>query len=326
MALYEHVARELAIPDARITREPDVGGGLRADALLRSPDDEQAYLVELKSRPPDVDAVAHLVLLRDLWRGTHGDQSAEAVLVAPEVGARTRRVAGEAGVRIVTVPASLLPESLEDVGSTPLTTPKSWAVVVALLKHSETKGTRGLAQRAGASTGWVSQVVAELQARGAVVRRGNALEVEDPAAIFDAVAAERPFPDLEVRTIETGLDDPGDVSLSLMLGWQQIHGDEGQPGLQVCGTTAAAEHAGTAIQRDRLDVYCEVPEDLEGIFEGREGGIEVHVFEPDRDVRFTSTFRGGLPTVSEEQALLDVAGTGMAFRDLTLDLLEAMRA
>lgn len=325
MSLFEHVARELALEDYEVDRDVDVGSGVRVDAVLRTED--RVYLVEVKSQPLKRDDIAQATLYRDLWArsGHAGNVETHALLVVPGAGTEARRLAHAVDVDLVQVPHSLIPQGIEQVGTIPLTTEKSWAVVATVLANKRVKGVRDLARRTGVSTGWTHQVLGELQARQAIVRRGNAFELEDPEPILDAVASERPLSDLEVKRVATGLDSMDDLTLNLGLAWQEIRDEGGKPGLYLCGTSAAAHFTGTLVQGDRLDVYSDAVRSIEELFEGREGGITIRVFEPDHEIGTTSTFGEGLLCVSKPQALLDVAGTGMAFRDLTLEMLEVLQ-
>lgn len=323
MDLLAGVSSELGAANAQVQREVALAPGVRVDAVLRTR--THAYVVEARSRPARPEDVAWVAFARQLLARAEKDRVVVAVLVVPGAGHHVRQLAAEAGVELLEVSPALLPRDSERIGSTPLATEQSWAVVVALLKFQRVPGVRELARRAGVSVGWTHRVVTELVARRALAHRGALLVLDGATPVLDAVASERPLSGLEVAHVDTGFERPEDLALHLTLGSRDLPAHE-KPDVCVGGTTAAAWYTGYLIQRDRFDVYSEDPQPLEGLFRGRSGGLRLRVHEPDRKLGPGSTILGGLPAVRREQALLDVAGTGLAFRDLTLRLLEALRA
>lgn len=323
MDVLSHIARELGLTNYRTSREVSVHPNVRVDAVIEA--GEKTLLIELKSRGPTPEDIAWMLLARDLWMEDPA-KSCPAVLVLAVPGAsnKARRLADEVGVEIVEVPANLLPVDADRIGTAPLTTEKSWAVVTTLLREQRFSSVRDLAERAAVSTGWTYKVVGELEARGSLLRRAGSLMLDDPVPILDAVSSERPLGELETRKVPTGLDDPEEIGLTLMLGAQDMSEDQGRPGLYACGVTAAAHYTNYLVQRGRVDIYSETPNALAELFTDRSGGITLHIYDPDRPIRGDSRFIGDMLCVSKEQALLDVAGTGMAFRDLTLKLLEVL--
>lgn len=326
--MWDHIARELGLQAFDLREEASIGPGRRADAILET--DEARYIVEVEGRPAREEDLARLSLTRDIAENQGDGVPVVAVLAAPNMPNKVRSLAEDAGVLLVTIPASMAPSVPADVGKTPLTTEKSWAVVATLLGAGSAPSVRALAGSAGVSTGWTHRVVQELGARGYVERAAGSLRLVDAEGVLDLVSTERPFENLLQSTIETGIASIEEVALSLMLGFDRLQsetdGGKGPPtGAFVCGTTAAAEYTGYLIQGDRLDVYSRAVGPLEDLFDGQSGGVILRVYEPDREVTPALEIRGGLPCASKQQALLDVAGTGMAFRDLAHALLEAIQ-
>lgn len=278
MSLLADVSRELGIPNAHVQREVVVAPGVRVDAVLRTP--THAYVIDAKSQPASPEAIAWVQLARQLLAKSETDRIVVGVLVVPGAGPSVRRLAAEAGVELLEVSPSLLPRDSERIGSTPLTSEQSWAVVVALLKLQRVASVRELARRTGVSLGWTHRVALELEARGALAHRGANLVVEDPAPLLDAVASERPLTALEVARIDTGFEKPEPLSLHLTLQANALQSQGG--GLYVGGTTAAAWYTDYLIQHDRFDVYSEDPQPLQALFEGRRGGVQLRVHKPDR--------------------------------------------
>lgn len=329
MQVFEEIARALGVEIIDTQQEVPVGprGQLILDALLKTKD--QTILVEVKGRPARKEDLAYLCLAREVMvqdqQETMDASELTAVLAAPTASSKIRDLAEASDVTLVEIPALLTPSEPDNVGTVPLTTEQSWGIVVTLLKGNKPRSIRELAKTAGVSTGWTHKVVKELEGRGILNRSMHGLSLDDAEPVLDLVPMERPFDDLRTRKIQTGIESIEELELTLQVNSSEIQSHaEGNP-LHVCGTTAAAEYTGYLIQGDRLDVYFKAPSALEPLFEGQEGGVTLNVYEPDRTLA-SQNLRGGLLHVPEEIALLDVAGTGMAFRDLATKLLERMKA
>jgi DNA-binding transcriptional regulator YhcF (GntR family) len=322
VSVYDHVARELGLDAYTVKRHVAAGPSVTVDAVPET--EERDYVVEVKGTPVGPEDLAPLVLANRLLDEERPDRETVAVLASPAATDGAREVAARLAVELVEIPPSLAPAG-DRAGVTPLTTEKSWAVVAAVLTKQRFPSVRALAKHASVSTGWTYQVVQELEVRGALLRSGSGLRLDDEATILDAVPEQRPLAELETARVATGITDAQGLALALQAHLEGTPEPEAAPRAWVAATTAAAAYTGYLSQRDRFDVYCDAPAVLEDAFEGEEGGFELHVHEPDRPLSTGERFRNALPSVTREQAMLDTAGTGMAFRDLTLRLLAVMR-
>lgn len=318
MGVYDQIVEELALHNPTVTVNPELGPGARVDARLET--DDTTYLVDLRGQTATIEDLATLNLARDLLENTNQATTIRLILVAPRFSQETRALAQTTDIQLLQLPASQLPTD-KTAGTTPLTTPKSWDVVATLLEHERFESLRALANSAHVSLGWASKVVQELEARGIAHRADTTIDLRDQQTLLDTIPQQRPFQDLLTLRIETGIDHVDNLAHSL-----QTHPQTDAPTLHVCGTTAATDYTGYIEQRDRFDIYTSHPHEIEATFEDATGGFTLYIFQPDRPLTQEPSFRDILPSVTPAQALLDTAGTGLAYRDLTRKLLEAMRS
>lgn len=321
--LIDHLRRELGVPNAQVHQGVRTRAGV-VDLLLAGPD--ATYVIEVKARAPPRDALAQLSLYishPSLLEEAAANAHLQGVLVAPAFPRAIQELAQEIGIRLIEAPLDILPEGIGPRAL--LTKPKAWSVVIAVLQERGTPSIRHLAGRAGASTGWTSNILRTLQSKGLLDEDGQPSKDILPR-LFDHVATERPLKRLERTRISTGIDDWAEFQLTIQTQWSHIMGRMTKSGMWVCGQSAAMGYTDYIMRHDRLQVYAHDAQAIKRVFEGRKGGIEIVVYEPDRNVGPDSTMRDGWLTVSHEQALLDVAGMGYSARDTATKLAEALRA
>lgn len=318
------LSKQMHAKSFQVHREVRLFRGAVADLVMETP--KATYIVETKTGVPRWDDLARLHFLvhnRNLLEGLPAtNKPLRAVLVAPAIPEAIKAMARQQDVLTFDAPIELLP--VGSIASRGITTERAWRVCVAILRKGN-PGVRELSREALASVGWTSTVVQQLRLRGILDPSGQ-LSKTGLTILLDQVASERPMKRLERARVATGIKDWNDFELTLTTQWTKLLGGMTRPGVWVCGLSAATRYSGYSVRHDQFEIYAKDPAGIQRLFQGRTGGIELVIYEPDRDVTAPSTIQGGLPTVSMAQALLDVAGLGHKARDVAIKLTEALRA
>ncbi len=319
------LAQRLGIHDAKIRRNIRLHRQAVADLVIETA--AKVFLIEVKAGVPRLDDVARLSFLRHVAKQLEGvdigRREVVPVLVAASVPGFIRQLAQNAKVETFEAPLEFLPPS--NIVPRGITTQSAWRVCTALLRLGHFPGVQILSKAAGTSIGWTSTVVQQLRQRGIIGAKGD-LTSNALGLLLDQVASERPMGRLEAERIPTGIKSWTDLMSTMGTQWTRLAASAPRPGIWVCGLTAASARSGYSDRSDEIQVYAKDPANVKQVFSGRKGGIDLVVYRIDnRDVASTSSVIDGLPTVSAEQALLDVAGFGYSARDIAIKLAEVLR-
>jgi len=201
---------------------------------------------------------------------------------------------------------------------TKLSSDVSWRIIIGLLRTSPAS-IRRIALGAGASYGWAHATVMRLIEMGVAERTSNGVSMKDAHRLLNGVAWERPLNDLQVVSFKVGGDE-------MMQSAKAIEAATRRNGVDhaFTGPTAAGIYTGYGQRFDRLYIYLDEEQvgSMKNVLEDPAGSISLEVYRPDRAVFKDTEERQGLTLVDPAQALLDVAGLGYSYWDLTLKMVE----
>jgi len=278
------------------------------------------YLVQVKHRLKVQDLALALLARETLRRGEgSGTTRSEPVLMCKVVPPDLQSLADSVDIHVLRLDWEVPLPGRKGEGSTAkarkVTSQKSWRVVFTLLDTGPTS-IKALARRADLSYGWAHATVAKLMDMGVASRTAEGVTIVDVAKLLNGVAWERPFGELRKMTVRMKAKDAMAAAMSL-----QSFLDDGQVEHAFTSWTAGELYTGYLKRGDSIHLYVNRDrwDMIRGLDEG-DGGIEVHVYLPDRDV-FSRTERvQGLDLVERAVALLDLAGLGHAGHDLAMEM------
>ncbi len=290
-------------------------------------DGADAYLVKIHSETAGMDALGQLHLFTqhpDMLGLLQPMGKVRGVLAAPSFSRNVEALAAKMEVATIVIPMRLLAARATNL--LPITKPKAWNVVAAVVAQGHNPGVRRLAHETETSLGWTSGVVRGLQARGILSEDGE-MPKSGLLRLLDQVASERPFEKLRVGSVDTGIHDWEDAIGHLHQQWEDIQEHLNPPGFHLCGRTAAMEYDDHMLHHSSIQVYANDSNTLEvamqGIHDG--GGVRFTIYKPDRPLAPGSKGDGPRKCISLRQAFLDVAGMGYAARDTALRLAEVLQ-
>ncbi len=286
---------------------------LRPDILIR--DGNRLYIIEI-THTATWETVSKLLLFQRL-----SDERVEIALAAKVIPEVIHSAATEIGIKLIRLPYEF---SVSQERTTPrgkLTSEKAWKVITHLLRTGPCS-IRSISQEEKVSYAWTHRTVKNLESRGIISQKGNAVELGDLETLFSAIAWERPLKALQTDEITTGVESTHELARTLT---RAAESWDKQIALGVY--TAAAYQFGYGIRSDL--VYCyistkETGEILRNEFHDARlnSGIKIIVLLSDRDVFADAEIADGVKITSRAQTLLDVAGLGYSGRDLLNNIVE----
>jgi hypothetical protein len=323
--LLEYVAHQLGLRGPEMAREITIRRGLRVDGELRVPG--HRYVVEAKWGVARWEHLSQLSLvLQLLGKEQPQGERLTGVLVASAIPPDVEEAARAAGVMTLKAPVEVLGEVASDRPPVLLTKPKSWAVVIGLLRRDSWPDIRVLADATSASKSWTQVVVSDLAARGIVEQRRGHIALADLKRLMDRVASERPLRGLMKIEFATGFGSWEELLQFLAQQWSPTLAKMERPGLWACGPTAAMAYTNYLARHDRFHAYTDSPGAVQALFKTRKGGIPVVLYTPDRPMGPDATTWQDIHVTGLHQTLLDMMGSGYSARDTTRALLEVLRA
>ena len=289
------------------------------DLVLRS--GKSLILVLMKHRITS-DDLARAMLMGGLQASKGAPKgNVHLVLLAKVVPEDVRSTAEQVGVHVIQLDWSVeLPTvpSKRKYSPTKLSSDVSWLVIIGLLR-SGPSSIRRIALGAGASYGWAHATIMRLIEMGVAERTSNGVSIRDAPRLLNGVAWERPLNDLHVVSFKVGGDE-------MMQSAKEIEAVTRRKGVAhaFTGPTAAGIYTGYGQRFDRLYIYIEKEQVglMKNVLEDPAGSISLEVYRPDRAVFKDTEERQGLTLVGPAQTLLDVAGLGYSYWDLTLKMVE----
>ena len=322
--LFEILRAKLNLSDSAVIKEEqvlkDASTHIRVDMVIE--DGNNRYFVEVKSRA-NIDTIANLVLLKELFRNENQDISSIFFIIAGNVFTpEVEKIANQTNIILVTIPRNIEhPTQKYDhsPGKVKITSEKSWKVITRLLAEKMTS-IRQLSILEKVSYGWAHATIQSLLSQGVVTRKGNYVSISDTNKLLNGVAWERPFENLFADEINIDYQDAFKAASEL----SQILKNKGIK-FAFTSYTAAGLYTGYAVRHDTVYLYLEKKEMdfFKNTFrETDKQGIKARIYTPDRDVFVDAREKEGILAVSPSQALLDLAGLGYSGRDITKAMVE----
>lgn len=322
--LFEILRAKLNLSDSAAVKEEPVLkeplSHIRVDMVIQ--DGNNKFFVEISSKP-GIDAVARLVLLKELLRSQFEDLSGIFFVIAAKIfPPDVEKIADRTDIKLVTIPHSIEhPAQKYDQlpGKIKVSSEKSWKVITRLLKERMTS-IRQLSIMEKVSYGWAHSTIQGLIKQGIVIKKGNYVSVSDANKLLNGAAWERPFENLYAGEIDIEYHDAFKAAseLSHMLKKRGIR-------FAFTSYTAAGLYTGYAIRHDTVYLYIEKNEIdfFKNTFrETEKPGIKARIYTPDRDVFYDAREKEGVLIASPSQTLLDLAGLGYSGRDITKAMID----
>ncbi len=331
--LFEILRAKLNLSDRAVVNDDqilkDSLNPVRVDMIID--DGNNRFFVEIKSKAT-IDAVARLVLLKELLRKQKEDESNKSnksnesnnffVIASKVLSPDVEMLADQTNVKLVKIPHNIEhPMNKYDYFQSKIkvTSEKSWEVISRLMKEKITS-IRQLSIMEDISYGWAHATIQSLLSQGVATRKGNYVSISDTNKLLNGVAWERPFENLCVSEITIGYHDAFKAAqeLSHILKNNEIK-------FAFTSYTAGGLYTGYAIRHDTIYLYLE-KKDIDffvNTFRDTEKqGTKARIYAPDRDVFRDAREKEGILVVSPSQALLDLAGLGYSGRDITKAMVE----
>ncbi|MCK5774192.1 MAG: hypothetical protein KAH57_10430 [Thermoplasmata archaeon] len=253
--------------------------------------------------------LSNLLLLENL-----NNTPSRLVIISRIFPDHIRRSAKILKIELIPLPEDVLVIKNDKRPSGKITSEKAWRIILALMRLGPCS-IRRISVSENISYGWTYGVIGNLISRNIVDRINNKVEITNTKDLFNAVAWERPFKELEKLQIRTSFESSHDLSRTLT-SWAHDRGDL----LVMCGYSAASIQYGYGVRNDLIQCY--VPDDgtlkaLEREFSVDDtDGVTIIVFKPDRNVSDSAVIVDEVLVTNRYQTLLDVAGMGFSGYDL----------
>ncbi|VVB85070.1 Uncharacterised protein [uncultured archaeon] len=322
--LFEILCAKLDLSNsAAVKEEPvlnDALSRIRVDLVIE--DGNNRFLVEVKTRA-NIDTIARLVLLKELFRNQNADLSHIFFVIASKIFTPDiEKIASQTNIKLVTIPRNIehptqkydnIPDNVK------VSSEKAWKVITRLLKEKMTS-IRQLSIIEKVSYGWAHATVKSLINQGITTKKGNYVSIYDTNKLLNGVAWERPFENLYAGEITIGYPDAFKAA-------QELSYILKNKGIKFAFTsyTSGGLYTGYAIRHDTVYLYLEKKEMdffINTFKEPENQGIKVRIYIPDREVFNDTREKEGIKVVSPSQTLLDMAGLGYSGRDITKAMVE----
>lgn len=322
--LFEILRVKLNLSDGAVIKEQpvldDMLSNIRIDLLIE--DGDREIFVEVKSKA-SVDAIARLVLLRELFRGMNRDLPNIFFVIASKVfSSEVEMLANQTGIKLITIPRDIEHPAQKyeyQQGNIKVSSEKSWRIISRLLKDKMTS-IRQLSIIEKVSYGWAHATIKSMLNQKIVTKKANYVSIVDTNKLLNGVAWERPFENLFLSEINIEYDDAFEAAqeLSQMLKNKGIK-------FSFTSYTAAGLYTGYAVRHDTVYLYLEKNDvdffmNIFGVPDGQ--GIKARIYAPDRDVFSGAREKEGIQIASPSQTLLDLAGLGYGGREITKAMVE----
>jgi len=322
--LFEILRVKLNLSDGAAIKEQSILDGIlnniRIDLLIE--DEDREIFVEVKSKA-SVDAIARLVLLKELFRNSSRDMSKTFFVVASKVfSSDVEMIADQTGIKLVTIPRDIAHPAQKyeyQQDNIKVSSEKSWRIISRLLKDKMTS-IRQLSIIEKVSYGWAHATIKSLLNQKIAIKNVNYVSITDTNKLLNGVAWERPFENLFLGEINIEYDDAFEAAqeLSQILKNKEVK-------FSFTSYTAAGLYTGYAIRHDIVYIYLEKNDvdffkEVFGVSDGQ--GIKARIYVPDRDVFSDVREKEGIQIASPSQTLLDLAGLGYGGRDITKAMVE----
>ena len=310
-------------PETRSLTEMETGGlagTVRPDLILE--DGQKRFYVEIAPKS-GIGKISQLSLYRELLKAEGLDrQDDRFVLLFKTISDNTEAIAEKIGIMTVRAPFNLKLSGFENSAASSkvkLTTKRSWDVIYDLIKYGPASMYQ-VAKDTGVSYGWVHKVITGLIDLGVATKEYDQVYINDKDKLLNGVAWERPFERMKIA--EVWVDDDTAYTVT-----SNISGNLMSMGVKhtFTGPTAGGIYTGRVIRHDTAYLYLE-KENLESFMDTYSStnrkGIKVKIYAPDRDVFSKSEMIQFVTIVSRKQALLDLAGMGYGYMELTKAMVE----
>jgi hypothetical protein len=320
--LADFIRHRLPSPDAKPLRLDAYQGFVRPD--LAFDDGKTLFVVEVKRSTPSPAVVAQLHFQGEYLLSKLGLESRRSlcyVIAAPSISKETddlldslKKMKKGSQVLFLRLNPRLLRSTRQPrtTAGGKITSPSAWRVVFALLRSPAS--IRSLSLTSGVSYAWCHRTVSALIMQGLARQRGGKVEVTDVNRLLSGAAWERPLLALQRYEVTTASRRPVDLARELSRRSEAVGAL-----FAVTGPAHLLLSSDYTRSVDRLDIYLSSTAPLEGLKD--EGGIRVHVYNPDRQIDIER--RDGVPIVSPSQAVLDLAGMGRDWFELALAAVKA---
>ena len=310
-----------ASKDARTVRHTHIGDidvPIEADLVIEDGPDK--FFIEVKTRPR-IDTLGRLVLLRELINKSGVRNYKINLVVASKAFSRSiEEIADKTNIRLIELPGNMKlsgDQYYKESRNIKITSIKAWSIVTRLMKEKITS-IRQLSLKEDVSYGWTHAVIQHLLNQEIVSRTGNYVEISNIDKLLNGIGWERQFENLKkgeiVLRYNSSFEAARDITYILK---------KKDVGFAFTSYTAGSLYTGYAVRHDSLYLYLD-KENIRSfaeIFPGQgKEGIKVNIYRPDRDVFNDQKKLEDINIVSPEQALLDLAGTGYAGRDLASEM------
>lgn len=280
----------------------------------------QPIIVDI-SRNVDTSSLARLNLMKDVVKRNDKGPEPRFLMLGKTCSNRIREWADQLGIEVILIDRSAdlpgIPKG-DVTSSVKVTSVKSWDVICALLRM-RTTSIRQLSLSSGVSYGWAHATIKHLLGQGMVGKKGDWVHFTDVDKLLNGVSWERPVRKFMREEIVLTYDNKEEAADAV----QDVLSDRNVD-FTFCLFVAGSRYTNYSFRNDAVQLYLD-DKDMDlvrGLASGREEGIVLQIFRPDRKVYDRSGTVEGLRITSPCQTLLDLAGLGYGGKDMTDEMVK----